>query len=376
MLKKILFAVLLFICITSITNWALYNSWNVGQKNNKDIGKLDGWYGNKDNSIYYHWKVLEWVDMNSFKVVNCIDEYKTYCIWKDQKYFYFKNKQIAENDQDIQLLNWWYCIVIDKKEIYCSDGNYQISFISIIDANSFKNIKWDIYADKNHVFQLNESLNYSERILSSNPKTFTFLNDKYIINNESVQYKKYKIKEIVEADIETFSVFQKWESIIKNEYAKDKNNVYFLGEVIPWVSPIWFSVDKYQQKELNKEYSLIYLIMLVTFIGEFLIILGLYNNLVKKKNIWFSIKKQLWIIVPTLLFSQILLGYLLDWILDYSKIFIIYLSVIGIIIMVITNILKPKSVNILKEGIILWLSIVIIRVVLAFILVFLMSLFY
>jgi hypothetical protein len=377
---------ILFILFIS-TQWVFWEwSFTIKTSNNKIINEvdIDTWIDNasytylggiysKDNNNVYVWdEILKWADVSTFNL-KCIDINKQYCLWIDNANYYLNGVKIWDINTDLELLYWGNCVLINKQRLYCYEYKQERKLISIIDSESFEYLWNAIYIDKKYVYNLDGDIRNSEKIISKKPEEFTWLNKKYFINEGIVFFDNI---EVTWVDLQSFKVFENSKSLMNDYYAIDRSNVYYLWDILEWITPVWFSIEKYENKKSYKKYFKVYSILLLLFLLEWTIILLLYNNIIKQKNIWFSIMKQVWIIISTLFIVQLIIPMLFHRYIDDDKMFILYLFFTGIVIMFITNLMKPWTVHVIKEGIKFSISIIIMRVILAFLLVALFSLFW
>ena len=111
----------------------LYN-----KKTNEII--IDSDYYVKDkNNVYYQWKIIKWLDYESFELIN-----HTY--WKDKNNVYYDWKKIEWIDNNsLDILNHIY--TKDNNSIYCFWKK-----MKWVDYKTFKVIEWSYSKDKDNIY--------------------------------------------------------------------------------------------------------------------------------------------------------------------------------------------------------------------------------
>jgi len=209
----------------------------------------------KDN-IYYDWNKIEWVDIESFEVLNywySKDKHNVYYFWRKIDWadpetfenlwkYYAKDKDrlyIIHGVKWLKIITW---LNTDNAEllegIYLKADNRvfaifeTVSEILWVDIDTFQVFEWWYYAkDKNYIY------NHFGKIIDwvdlktfglFNKRRFSFARDKYNVY--------YWWEKLDWADPKTFEYL--WDN-----YAKDKNYVYYEWEILEWKNPKTFKVS-------------------------------------------------------------------------------------------------------------------------------------
>lgn len=125
----------------------------------------------------------------------------------------------------------------DNESIYLTGEHDSFFLFKQAEYSSFKVLKGGIYSkDRNSVYYqygaISNTLDIEDKIEEADPKTFKALNENYAKDKNHVFYERKIIKD---ADTRSFKV-------INTFYAKDKNNVYYDGEIVKDANPEIFVV--------------------------------------------------------------------------------------------------------------------------------------
>lgn len=184
-------------------------------------------YAVDKNNVYNGSEIIKWADPDRFKLM----------LPKNTK-ITFDNETGVPNFRDVFYAKDWSWVYIGVKKIKEAD------------LETFEVLNYDYAKDKNHVYR------YEKIIEEADPSTFEFLNGSYskdennVYEERSTYFPGWKIKW---ADPSTFQVLE------ISTYAKDKNFVYWLGNVIEEADPLTFTViiwSLYFWKDKNHVYHL------------------------------------------------------------------------------------------------------------------------
>ncbi len=204
----------------------------------KTVGEI---FGVDKDYVYRYSKRLNHIDAKTFEIVN--DSY-----FKDKDYIYsniYITAKICKNDGSFQDLGNGYYIL--KESIYHHDFG---------DGDENKKISDTIAHFKTLSFQWaknNTRLFYNRKeIYKGDTSTVKILDDTFhvIVNNKVFFYgDEYSMaKEIINVDIATFT-------IISLGFSKDKNHLYFMGEVVENGLPKSFEqLNEHYFKDKNNIY--------------------------------------------------------------------------------------------------------------------------
>jgi len=187
--------------------------WKVAKANPKTFERIDNdWY--KDDKHYFYNYVPVDVDYNSFTILN-------------------KN------------------FVKDKNRVY-SLKIYDLLALTI-DPSTTKKINNRYIADKNNIYDFQEYQNREivDSLISipyQNIDNLTILEDKFLLFDNNVIYDGVRI---TNADVSSFEVIQ-------YPYSKDKNHVFYHGDVIEKADPKTFSIFKKSYYSKDKNHVFVY----------------------------------------------------------------------------------------------------------------------
>lgn len=202
----------------------------------KSFKALEEYTAKDKNYVYINNKVIKDANAETFKMLSK-------SIGKDKNYVYIKEKKFKNLDaKTIEIFDRKPGTVNDdiyfkdKNSVYFleSDLGSSIQYFKNSDPTTFENLNKHYSKDKNKVFYIN---NYIREIPEADPDTFVILsNEKY---TENYSKDKNNIffgdKKIENADIKSFE-------IIKGNFSKDKNNVYYEHKKIENISPDGFKI--------------------------------------------------------------------------------------------------------------------------------------
>ena len=207
-------------------------------------------YSKDKNNIYYENKIIEGADRNTFEILN-------HYYSKDKNNIYYENKKLKGIDvktfgkinKIFQVDNF---IVEDKNGVYIveTDGNLVPVNSDEVDIKSLSQLvrKTNLYQDKNNMYFVK---NHKLEKIKNAPKDDEFnlfvYNDRYINKYDEVYYldvDEGAFKKVVKAGFGSrFRVFD-------DEYAKDKKNVYYRGEILKGADPDSFGIKFNEEKEI------------------------------------------------------------------------------------------------------------------------------
>jgi len=173
-----------------------------------------------------------------FNIVNA-DEYKGIYVSNNTVYYDCPDGQMAVPEEynidikSVKILNDRF--FVDKNNVYnmSIDGHSHFCMwqkLDEIDSASFEFLNDYYQKDKNFVYN---SYNYwgwgpSNRIQGADVGTFQLLSEQYAKDKYNVYFAQFmNLKKVAEADLDTFEVLSE-----DNNYALDKNNMYYLGKVL------------------------------------------------------------------------------------------------------------------------------------------------
>lgn len=218
-------------------------------------------YSKDKNNIYYENKIIEGADRNTFEILN-------HYYSKDKNNIYYENKKLKGIDvktfgkinKIFQVDNF---IVEDKNGVYIveTDGNLVPINSDEVDIKSLSQLvrKTNLYQDKNNMYFVK---NHKLEKIKNAPKVDEFnlfvYNDRYINKYDEVYYldiDEDAFKKVVKAGFDSgFRVFD-------DEYAKDKKNVYYRGEILKGADSNSFEMkfnektELYEIRDKNKIYK-------------------------------------------------------------------------------------------------------------------------
>jgi hypothetical protein len=245
MLKKIcliLLAITVFVVI-------LIPDKNAIPRGAQSIG---AWYYKNGNDVYFEKGWGFFLQLHDPYETYRIDEAdgKTFSYLgdnfaKDKNHVYFASRIIkwANPDKFKFASGWFSQYVMDDKNVW-----YRDEAIPLVDAETFSVIDAPFFTkDKNHVY-------FASRIIKwANPDKFKFASgsfSQYVMDDKNVWYRDEAIPLV---DVETFSY-------LGDNFAKDKNHVYFASRIIKWANPDKFkfasgSFSQYVMDDKNVWYN-------------------------------------------------------------------------------------------------------------------------
>lgn len=181
---------------------------------------------------------------------------------KSIHYSYNWNKsKVIYNDKS----TWNYKLTVDCdfetfeviKEKWAKDKNHIIydgKARPSIDLKTFYFDKNGLPKDSKNVYTTYWSGNFNTMLTweGANPKTFELIKIKNGVNREmwgKDDKNYYRMRKVVNCDYETFE-------ILSDSYSKDKDNVFYMGKVLPDADPNTFKFDSLKRlyKDKNSEY--------------------------------------------------------------------------------------------------------------------------
>ena len=173
-------------------------------------------YGKDKNGVYYGAQAMNGVDLQSFEVLSStqISDIDNYSYAKDKKFVYYEGKKIEEADTNsFELLSNYFAK--DNSFAYSSGEK-----INGADSVSFQALGTFYAKDKNYAYN-------TEGVLRGiDAKSFKiFKNWRYSSDINGVYYYGKGKHKLDNVDIASFIT-------LKEEYGKDKNNVYNRGNII------------------------------------------------------------------------------------------------------------------------------------------------
>ena len=197
---------------------------------------LDDSYQKDNNKVYFGGKEIVGAHPYSFEIIPGTS-YETYA--KDHSNVY-NNGEVLEgiSPEGFKLIGDSY--YADKDNVYYQGGYYSINLAEVAGANpkTFSQLEGSYYKDDKNIY-------YEGKILSSaSVISFNVLGGYY----ESYYAKDalnvwYEGTKMSNADAPTFELIDSYGSY--SSYAKDKNRVYYYGDVLKGENPLTFDIDTY-----------------------------------------------------------------------------------------------------------------------------------
>ena len=181
----------------------------------KDKNGIHHFYQKGNNVVVEKVEISPEIDLKTLQPIENYSEYS-----KDKNNVYYNFKKIE--DADVKTFeSEGYSIGKDKTGVY-----YGTHKVSGVDVNSLEVLKNDFFKDKNNIYYKNK------KIENFKPKNFEVIDYSLVKQNEDLYYftedendnTKFVLLESKNVDIDTFQ-------ILDEDYAKDKNNAYYKGEI-------------------------------------------------------------------------------------------------------------------------------------------------
>lgn len=197
------------------------------------------YYGKDKSNVFYRGKTIEGVDFNSFEP---IDE----SFARDKGRVYYLGNVVENADPEsfrVLTPHSIYGYSKDKNNIYFNTILHRCTAMEDAHLNSFEVIALHFAKDKDHVY-------YDDNVIvNADPDSFHVLNwDDFFSKDRNNVY--FGRKPVSSIDITTFEVLGAY-------YGKDKEHVYYEGDVIAGADPKSFSVFA-ESKQYGKDNKNVY----------------------------------------------------------------------------------------------------------------------